>query len=184
VVLLGKTIPQDGPLQRGHLTGKTGVKGVEAEVTLRPLDALRIEAKGAFTDARFVRFQRDAGDPTTSLAGNRPAFSPTFSFAGSARYTADLAGSFAVWTQVDTSYKGARFFSVDNNPALRQDGVWLVDARMTLGRKDGLYSITAWVKNIGDVGYFGTGLANSGLGFLELIPGPPRTFGLTLSAKY
>ncbi len=171
-------------LQQLANAGKTGVKGVEADVTLRPLDALRIEAKGAFTDARFVRFQRDAGDPTTSLAGNRPAFSPTFSFVGSARYTADVAGSFAVWTQVDTSYKGARFFSVDNNPALRQDGVWLVDARITLSRKDGLYSVTAWIKNIGDAGYCGTGLANSGLGFLELIPGPPRTFGLTLSATY
>ena len=104
--------------------------------------------------------------------------------AGAARYTADMTQGFALWTQLDASYKGARFFSVDNNPALRQDGVWLVDASIALGRKDGRYALTAWVKNLGDVGYFGTGLANSGLGFLELIPGPPRTFGLTLSAKY
>ncbi len=176
-------------LQQLANAGKTGVKGLEADITLRPVEALRIEAKGAFTDARFVRFQRDAGDPTTNLAGNRPAFSPTFSFAGGARYTANVTEGFAVWTQVDATYKGGRFFSVDNNPALYQRGVWLVDASLTLGRKDGgrkdgRYSLAAWIKNIGDVGYYGTGLANSGLGFLEVIPGPPRTFGLTLSAKY
>lgn len=171
-------------LQQLANAGKTGVKGVEADLTMRPVEALRIEAKAAFTDARFVRFQRDAGDPTTNLAGNRPAFSPTFSFAGGARYTADVAAGFALWTQVDASYKGARYFSVDNNPALRQGGVWLTDGSVTLARKDGRYSLSAWVKNIGDTGYFGTGLANSGLGFLEVIPGPPRTFGLTLRAKY
>ena len=171
-------------LQQLANAGKTGVKGIEGEITLRPADSLRIEARGAFTDARFVRFQRDAGDPTTNLAGNRPAFSPTFSFSGAARHTADVAEGFALWTQLDASYKGARFFSVDNNPALRQGGVWLADASLTLGRKDGRYSLAAWVRNIGDAGYFATGLANSGLGFLEVIPGPPRTFGLTLRAKY
>ncbi|MBX7198664.1 MAG: TonB-dependent receptor [Rhodospirillaceae bacterium] len=171
-------------LQQLANAGKTGVKGVEGEVTLRPVEALRLEAKAAFVDARFVRFQRDASNPTTNFAGNRPAFSPTFSFAAAARYTADVAQGFALWTQLDTFYKGARFFSVDNNPALMQRGVWLADGSVALGRKDGRYTLTAWVKNIGDVGYFGTGLANSGLGFLELIPGPPRTFGLTLSAKY
>lgn len=171
-------------LQQLANAGKTGVKGIEADVTVRPMEALRIEAEAAFTDARFVRFQRDAGDPSTNLAGNRPAFSPTFSFTGGARYTADVAEGLALWTQVDASYKGARFFSVDNNPALRQGGVWLLDGSLTLGRKDGRYSLAAWVKNIGDTGYFGTGLANSGLGFLEVIPGPPRTFGLTVSARY
>ncbi len=171
-------------LQQLANAGKTGVKGVEAGITLQPVEPLRIEAKASFVDARFVRFQRDAGDPTTNLAGNRPAFSPTFSFAGSARYTAPMTEDLALWAQVDASYKGARFFSVDNNPALRQAGTWLVDSSLTLGRRDGRYRLTAWIKTFGDVGYFGTGLANSGLGFLELIPGPPRTFGLTLSARY
>jgi iron complex outermembrane receptor protein len=171
-------------LQQLANAGKTGVKGVEAGVTLQPLEPLRIEAKASFVDARFVRFQSDAGDPSTNMAGNRPAFSPTFSFAGSARYTADMTESYALWAQVDTSYKGAHFFSVDNSPALRQGGTWLANGSITLGRKDGRYRLAAWVKNIGDVAYFGTGLANSGLGFLELIPGPPRTFGLTASMKY
>ena len=171
-------------LQQLANAGSTGVKGLEAGVTLQPLDPLRVEAKVSYVDARFVHFQRDASDPTTNLAGNRPAFSPTVSFSGSARYTANITEAFALWLQMDSSYKGARFFSVDNNPALRQNGTWLMDGSIVLGRRDGRYSITAWVKNIGDVGYFGTGLANSGLGFLEVIPGPPRTFGLTLSAKY
>ena len=48
-------------LQQLANAGKTGVKGIEGEITLRPADSLRIEARGAFTDARFVRFQRDAG---------------------------------------------------------------------------------------------------------------------------
>ena len=171
-------------LQQLANAGKTGVKGLEAGITLQPFEPLRIEASGSFVDARFVRFQSDAGDPTTNMAGNRPAFSPTFSFAGAARYTAEVTEAFALWAQVDTSYKGARFFTVDNSRALRQGATWLVNGSVALGRKDGRYRLSVWIKNIGDTAYFGTGLANSGLGFLELIPGPPRTFGVTLSAKY
>ncbi|MHB1204680.1 MAG: TonB-dependent receptor domain-containing protein [Rhodospirillaceae bacterium] len=171
-------------LQQLANAGKTGVKGLEAGITLQPLDPLRIEAKASFVDARFVRFQSDAGDPGTNMAGNRPALSPTFSFAGSARYTAEMTEGLALWVQMDTSYKGAHFFTVDNSPALRQGGTWLVNGSVAVGRKDGRYRVAAWIKNIGDVAYFGTGLANSGLGFLELIPGLPRTFGLTLSARY
>jgi iron complex outermembrane receptor protein len=149
-----------------------------------PLDDLRLEAKVDLLDAKFTHFQRDPSDPSTSLAGNQTAFSPKFSFYGGARYTVPVAETYGLSLHADTSYKGAHYFNVDNLPALHQDGYWLLNASIELARSDNLFSVTAWLKNATDTRYFATGLANSGLGFLELIPGMPRTFGATVGVKF
>lgn len=49
---------------------------------------------------------------------------------------------------------------------------------------DGRYSVMAWMKNIGDKKYFTAGLSNASFGFMEVFPGLPRTFGLTLAGKF
>ena len=171
-------------LQQLSNAAKTEAKSIEAEGTLRPFDSLLLQAKVSVLDSKFRRFQRDADDPTTNLAGNRTAFSPKFSFAGLARYTVPVANRYALSLQVDTSYKGAHYFSVDNSPALKESGYWLMNSSIEFSEAHGRFSITAWMKNVTGTAYFATGIANSGLGFLELIPGLPRTFGVTVSARY
>ena len=82
------------------------------------------------------------------------------------------------------AYTGAHFYSADNNRALSQDGYWLFNGHVKFETADARYSLTAWMKNIADKIYFVAGLSNSGFGFMEIFPGLPRTFGLTLAGKF
>lgn len=170
-------------LQQLSNAAKTRVTGLDIDLQARPVDALVLEARANILDAKFTRFQFDPENPGSDMAGNRPAFAPKFSFYGAARYTVPM-GDHGLAFQVDTSHKGQHFFTVNNIPALQQSGVWLFNASAELARLDDRYSVTGWVKNIGDKDYFATGLANSALGFMELIPGLPRTYGLTLAARF
>lgn len=170
-------------LQQLSNAAKTRVTGLDAEVQVRPSEALVFEARANLLDAQFTRFVFDSENPASNLAGKRPAFSPKVSFYGAARYTVPVrTGDVAL--QVDTSHKGAHFFTVNNIPALQQAGLWLFNASTRYAAADDRYSVAVWVKNIFDTDYFATGLANSALGFMELIPGPPRSFGVTLSAGF
>lgn len=169
-------------LQTLSNAAKTRVQGLEAEVSASPADGLFLQLKTGVLDAKFVRFQLDPANPATNYAGNRTALSPRFSLAGIGRY--GVPTSYGRWSaQTDFSYTGARFYSADNNPALHQDGTWLVNGHLKLETTDTHYSVTVWVKNIADKKYFVSGLANTSFGFLEVFPGLPRTFGVTLAGK-
>ena len=63
-------------------------------------------------------------------------------------------------------------------------GYWLANTSVGLRSADARYSATLWVKNLFGEKYLVSGLANTSLGFIELFPGLPRTFGVTLAAKF
>jgi iron complex outermembrane receptor protein len=160
---------------------KTRVNGVELELTARPTPRLLLQANAGWQDAKFVRFRLDASNPRTNYDGNRTASSPKETLSLLARYEIPV-GAHALALQADGSYTGAQFFTVDNTPSLRQGGYWLANA--SVGFALDRVTLAAWIKNIGDRGYYVSGLGNAGLGFLELIPGLPRTYGVTASARF
>jgi iron complex outermembrane receptor protein len=170
-------------LQTLSNAGKTRVKGLEAHVAATPVDAVFLQLKAGLLDAQYVRFQLDPANPATNFAGNRTASSPKLSLAGVARYTVPVArGNLSA--QTDFAFTGAHFYSADNNRALSQDGYWLFNGHIKYEMADARYSVTAWMKNIADKKYFTAGLSNASFGFMEVFPGLPRTFGLTLAGKF
>ena len=177
-------IPGSGAtLQHLSNAAKTTVLGFEAVVTSRPIDNLFLEIKTGVLDAKFKRFQRDLNDPATDFAGNRTASAPKFSVAGAGLYTVPTRlGDIGV--QTDFSYTGSHFFSVDNHLSLRENGYWLFNGSLFFEDKAGRYKVSAWAKNIANEDYLVSGISNIALGFLEVFPGPPRTFGLTVTGRF
>jgi iron complex outermembrane receptor protein len=172
-----------GTLQTLSNAGKTRVKGLEANVAFTPVDALFLQIKTGLLDAYYVRFQLDPTNPATNYAGNRTPSSPEFSLAGIARYTVPLTWG-RVSAQTDFSYTSAQYYSADNNGSLSQDGYWLLNGHIRYETADARYSLTAWMKNIADKKYFTAGLSNASFGFMEVFPGLPRTFGVTVAGKF
>ena len=173
-----------GAFQSLSNAGKSRVRGVEAEISATPAEPFYLEAKVGFLDAKFLRFQLDPANPATNYANNRLASSPRFSANGLARYTIPLGDGMTLSLTGDASYKGAHVFTADNNPAMYQKGYWLLGADIGLSLRDDRYTLKAWVKNAADTHYAASGVATTGFGFMELITGLPRTFGLTASAKF
>lgn len=181
---VGIFIPgSNATLQHLSNAAKTTVLGLEAAAAVRPLDNLFMELKVGLLDAEFKRFQLDPNDPATNYAGNRTASSPKFSMAGAGRYTVPVRYG-DIGAQVDFSYTGSHFFSVDNNPTLFEDGYWLLNGTLSFEDKANRYRVSAWVKNIADEDYFVSGISNTASGFMELFPGLPRTFGLTITGRF
>lgn len=170
-------------LQSLSNAAKTRVFGVEAEAQLNPMENLSLELKMGLLDAKFKRFQLDASDPTTNFAGNRTASAPKFSLVGAGRYVVPLEFG-GIGVEADLSYTSSHFFTADNNPALYEDGYWLLNGSLFFEDKTGQYKVSAWMKNAANERYFVSGLSNAGLGFMELFPGLPRTFGLSVTGKF
>ena len=170
-------------LQTLSNAAKTRVLGFEAEARVFPIENLSIELKVGVLDAEFKRFQLDADDPSTDFAGNRTASAPSFSFVGAGRYNIPLQIG-RVGVDTDVSYTSSHFFTADNNPALREDGYWLLNGSLYFEDKQDRYKVSLWMKNVAGEKYFVSGLSNSGLGFLELFPGMPRTFGVSVTGKF
>ncbi|MCA0201751.1 MAG: TonB-dependent receptor [Proteobacteria bacterium] len=162
---------------------KTRVYGAEFSMTAQPTDALFLQAKAGLLDAKFKEFLLDPSNPATSFAGNRTASSPRLTLAGTARYDVPV-GAYTLSAQLDGSYTGSHFFSADNNPVLYENGYWLANTSLALRSPGDRYSATVWVKNLFSEKYLVTGLANTSLGFIEVFPGMPRTFGLTVAASF
>lgn len=162
---------------------KTRVYGAELSVTAQPADALFLQGKAGVLDAKFKEFLLDPSNPATSFAGNRTASSPRLTLAGTARYDVPV-GAYTLSAQLDGSYTGSHYFSADNNPVLYEDGYWLANTSLALRSPGERYSATVWVKNLLSEKYLVTGLANTSLGFIEVFPGMPRTFGLTVAASF
>ncbi len=170
-------------LQRLTNAAKTRVYGAELAVTAQPTDALFLQGKAGVLDAKFKQFLLDPTNPATSLAGNRTASSPRLTLAGTARYDVPV-GAYTLGAQLDGSYTSAHYFSADNNPVLYEDGYWLANTSLALRSPGDRYSATVWVKNLFGEKYLVSGLANTSLGFSEIFPGLPRTFGITLAASF
>jgi len=162
---------------------KTRVYGAEAEITAMPTDRLTLQVKAGLLDAQFKEFLLDPSNPASSFAGNRTASSPKATLAGLGRYEVPV-GAHTLAFQLDGSYTGAHYFSADNHPTLYENGYWLANSSVGLVSADTRYSVTVWVKNLFDEKYLISGLANTGLGFIEVFPGMPRTFGVTAAARF
>jgi len=162
---------------------KTRVYGAELEVSARPIPPLFLQVKAGVLDAKFARFLLDPSNPASTLAGKRTASSPKLTLAGTARYDMPV-GAYMLSLQTDGSYTGGHYFTPDNNPVVYEDGYWLANVSAGLHTRDQRYAVTVWVKNLFDEDYLVSGLANASLGFYEIFPGLPRTFGVTAIGRF
>ncbi len=163
--------------------GRTRIYGAEFTIDAVPVDTVFLQAKAGLLDAKFKEFRLNPADPASSLAGNRTASSPRLTLAGIARYDIPL-GAYTLGVQADGSYTSGHYFTPDNNPVIYENGYWLANASLGLRTADERYAVNLWVKNLFDETYLASGLANTGLGFIEQFYGLPRTFGITATGRF
>lgn len=157
--------------------------GVELEATAKPAAGLRFDMALGYLDAEYQDFVgvngQDVSDQLT------PANSPkwTVTFAGEWRQPISdaaelvLAGSLA--------HRSATFPTVSSSTILRENGYTLVDASAGVEFADGKYAIRVVGKNLTDTRYRQQGFdLSDSLGYQLGYYGAPRTWSVTLSARY
>ncbi|WP_174296362.1 TonB-dependent receptor, partial [Sphingomonas bacterium] len=202
-------------LLRGYLANAEHVRtrGLEADSAFRPTDRLSLYGNGAYTDAKYVRFDGAPCPPelsggTTVAAGQTPSpagtpggFSPAscdisgqvlpgvskwaFSYGAEYDLPARVAGlDGQVYVGYDGSYR-SRFSSNPSASAYTYvDGYALSNFRLGFRSSD-RWNVFGWVRNAFGKNYYEVLAIQSGsTGLVVGQPGDPRTYGATISRTF
>ena len=139
-------------LETVNAAGVTKIRGIEADLTVRPTDNLTFGVSYAYT------WWKVPPTPNPLVAGNplQPLFlvyTPPHAFSGNVDYTLPLSGSsdMALKLHIDANYSDPHY-SFDNEPVL-VDKSFLVNARVSIAdipMADGGQSLTVavWARNL------------------------------------
>ena len=155
------------------------VKGLDLNVTWKPISGLTLRAGLGLLDTKLGSFYLAPGTPVP--AGNKLPNAPDKTFNGSARYEWFLTGDWTAALQGSAHYSDAVYKEALNNPALAADSYWLFDARASVSNGD--WDLSVWGKNLGDERYV-TQATDDGLGMGYRIFNAPRTFGATVTRNF
>ena len=192
---------------------KVRVRGVEAELSVQPSDRFSLYANGAFTDHRYVTFT-DAPCPpelsggTTVGAGQSPSapgtpggLSPANcnisgqGLPGISRWSVSYGAEYnlpaTILGRQGAAYLGwdgsarTRFSSNASPSAYTNIRGYAINNLRVGFRSDDNWEVFGWVRNLFDAHYFEQlAVASGNTGLIVGQPGDPRTWGLTLKARF
>ncbi|PZU09081.1 TonB-dependent receptor [Sphingomonas sp.] len=164
-------------------------KGIEAELTLAPIDGLTIVGSLTYVDSEYLRYPNAvffnrlpaggfAAPFSADASGNQVAFVDPLTATLSAQYNLPTSfGSFA--GQATINYHDPYFF--DPQEGARQPSYTTVDVTLSFTPPSSRFSVMIWGKNLTQARYYSQ-RAWSTAGDLYN-PGVPRTFGVRLGYK-
>jgi iron complex outermembrane receptor protein len=184
-----------------NVPGTTVVNGLEGELTVVPVDNLRLNAVLTLTDAKYGTYITT----DTRFGGAGPGCNPVTllcNFKGHALnqtppYTLDLGAEYTFKTvvgnftpRVDSFFSGAVQFLPDNYWTSTQPAYHMTNLRLTWTSLDTRYRIEAFVNNVENANV----ISNDGLQSVTLGQGviepdnfvyfPPRTYGVRLAVSF
>jgi iron complex outermembrane receptor protein len=169
---------------------KAKIRGAELEITVAPAPGWTVSLNGAFTDAGYLKYTDASGaDLSSHVFANTPRWQ------GSAAATYAFNDGLGVLTSTLVyTYKGPVDYQPDNHtvvngmptdPYTIQGGFGMVDARVTQDFGSTGLLLSLWGRNLVDKQYiaYATDIAGP-LGYVEVQPGVPRTYGVELTKKF
>lgn len=158
------------------------VRGIEAEITARPIDRVTLGVGIGALDPEYDNDAVVSGSSGTIVAGNQ--------ISNSAKFSLNLTGGFVlaeikdgtVDLNIDASYTSRIYFDIAQTTAVSQKGYWVSNARIAYNGDR--FSVGAGVKNLFNQKYFNYGLALRFAGFDYLIRGTPRTYGVDATFRF
>ncbi|MGD9810873.1 MAG: TonB-dependent receptor [Sphingobium sp.] len=160
---------------------KSRIMGGEAEFTGRASDMLTVRAGLGLLSTKIKKGIVSGVD----VAGNKLSNAPSLTFNFGLDLTAFDNDSGKLSFHPDVNYTSSQYFEVMNVPALKQKGYALLGGHIDYETADGRWSASAWVKNATDKFYFTSRIdLFSGFGYYYNHRGTPRTYGVTVGAKF
>lgn len=160
---------------------KSRIYGGEAEITVRASDRLTLHSGMGVLATRIQRGSVSG----VNVAGNRLSNAPTFTFNATIDLTLIDGDMGRVSVHPDVAYQSSQFFEVLNVPRLRQTSYALVGGHIDWESADGRFNASVWGKNLTDKFYFTSRVdLLAGFGFDYNHIGNPRTYGVTVGAKF
>ncbi|MBB4633151.1 TonB-dependent receptor [Sphingosinicella soli] len=156
-------------------------RGFEFELTGRPAQWLQIMGGIGYVDAEYDSYPNC--DPFGSnCSGNALQNAPKLTLNGAVRVEKEVGTDLSIVALTQVSHTSNAYIYVDNSPAFRQEAKTLVNARIGIGAVDDAWRLSAWANNL--LNSHAIEYSQAFLGTTSAYVTTPRTFGLTLSARY
>jgi iron complex outermembrane receptor protein len=160
--------------------GELETKGVEVELSARPITGLSLRANGAYLDARYGEFENIAcftGQPilpfgtvrtsdrqcirsgagpaapaVTNGTGNRLSNVPKYNYSLFGRYETRVS-ALKAFAQANWNWRSEVSFSAAGDPNLVEDSYGLLGGSIGIGASDDRWTATLWARNLLDKYY-------------------------------
>jgi iron complex outermembrane receptor protein len=159
---------------------RSRILGGEIELTARPIQALTVNAGLGWLDSQI----KEGIVQGVSVSGNQLPNAPRVSLSYGADWTIKESDWGKLSLNVNGSLVGAQYFDTQNNPELRQRSYNTIGARLGVRSANDQFGIALWGKNLTDEYYFTSRVAVTSFGFNYNHVGAPRTYGVTIDAKF
>ncbi len=171
--------------------------GFETDITIVPVAGWLTVVGVGFTKTKYDDYEDGPCLPedriaagfgvecTQDLTGERRHNTPKLNFSLFSSYENGLPWFDINWfTQLDYNYMGKRYLDAALDKDLLTDRTHLLGLRAGLRDPEMRWEITAWVKNVTDETFEGTGFYMPLIGGFAVVLAPPRTAGVTLRANF
>ena len=187
-------------------------RGVDADfLWFTPVEGLSFQGGVTYTDAKYGNFT--AADLTSPgnfpqlslLPGSRASFAPEWSATGSVNFDRSIGNGLRIGMSLAAKYSTEYNTGSDLLPYKMQDALTLLNGRITLGTDDERWTVEIWGQNLTDEEYVQVAYNGplQGSAFQKTVQpngtyynpaldtqtydaflGQPRTYGVTLRAKF
>jgi iron complex outermembrane receptor protein len=164
-------------------------KGIEFEVTTRPVRGLTLTGGLGFLEADYGNLPLDA----TTVVGGKLPNAPDTQASGSIDYETAVGRDLKLRGNFTYTYRGDYFTTIDNKrqvavgpvtiPFDRVDGFGYADARLAIGAGDGRWELALFGRNIFNNTYV-EGYERDFFGTLIEGLGDPRTYGVEATIRF
>ncbi len=176
------------PLNAGNAT----IKGFEAELALRPVDAFTIEASLAYLNFKYDSISAAAANSGIGREDRGQYISP-WQWSLSAQYALDLGGAGTLTPRVDVSHIDSFNRNANNVDAVSGGrdifgeikGYTLINARLAYATEDRDWEIALEGRNLTNKLYYADVFDNRGsTASVQGTPAEPRTWAVTLKRRF
>jgi iron complex outermembrane receptor protein len=172
-----------GTIETVNAPGTAKIKGFEADLTVKPIDGLTLNAAYAYTDAKFPRAPNPfAGNALTTVY---TTYTPEHAWSASLDYERPMGEARLVF-HIDANGAGG-YHALSSEVTLTEDS-FIVNGRVAVAdiplQNRARLTVSLWSRNLFNEEHVFVVLANSALGGLTGIYNEPRTYGLDATIEF
>ncbi len=159
--------------------------GFELEITAIPAKGLQLDGSFGYNPTEYKGFNLKrvnygtGVETTTAIGGNHLSNAPNHTLFLGAQYEYPVSNTLKLVVRGELRNLGAQYTDIQNK--IEQPSYTLLNSRV--GLTNGSYSLFIWGQNLNNERYLAYGNPDSSFGRQARI-GAPRTYGVTLSAKF
>ena len=169
--------------------GKVRLRGVEFDGRLQLTPQIGWRLGLALSDARYRSFDNapcppESGALSCDLSGRQLFNAPRWSLSTGIAYGRPLVSGLELFGTLDYDWRSGYHGVLERGTGSYQSAYGLTDLSVGIGRVDQSWALELWARNLFDQDYASAFYATLGSGDYGLLPGTPRSLGVTIRGRY